>query len=92
MVLFIVIYGLDWVATVPPTAALCRRAFGSEGTIVFFWVFASHQIGAAIAATVAGVIRDTTGQYTLACFGAAGLCVVAAALSLGIGRQSVGAS
>jgi cyanate permease len=55
-------------------------------------VFASHQIGAAIAAKVAGVIRDTTGQYTLACFGAAGLCVVAAALSLGIGRQSVGAS
>jgi len=92
MVLFIVIYGLDWVATVPPTAALCRRAFGSEGTIVFGWVFASHQIGAAIAATVAGVIRDTTGQYTMAWFGAAGLCVVAAALSLGIRRQPVGAS
>ena len=92
MVVFIVIYGLDWVATVPPTVALCRRAFGSEGTIVFGWVFASHQIGAAIAATVAGVIRDTTGQYTLAWFGAAGLCVVAAALSLGIRRQPVGAS
>ena len=88
MVVFIVIYGLDWVATVPPTAALCRNAFGSEGTIVFGWVFASHQIGAAIAATVAGIIRDSTGQYTLAWFGAAGLCVVAAALSLSIRRRS----
>ncbi len=87
MVVFIVIYGLDWVATVPPTAALCRHAFGPEGTIVFGWVFASHQIGAAVAATVAGVIRDTTGQYTLAWFGAAALCVVAAALSLGIRRR-----
>jgi MFS family permease len=88
MVVFIVIYGLDWVATVPPTAALCRNAFGSEGTIVFGWVFASHQIGAAIAAIAAGIIRDTTGQYTLAWFGAAGLCVVAAALSLSIRRRS----
>ena len=87
MVLFIVIYGLDWVATVPPTAALCRRAFGSEGTIVFGWVFASHQIGAAIAASVAGLIRDTTGEYTMAWFGAAGLCAVAAAVSFGIRRE-----
>jgi hypothetical protein len=54
-------------------------------------VFASHQIGAAIAATVAAAIRDTTGQYTMAWFGAASLCVVAAALSLGIHRQPVGA-
>ena len=49
MLVFIVIYGLDWVATVPPTAALCREVFGANGTIVFGWVFASHQIGAAIA-------------------------------------------
>ncbi|SDT41405.1 Sugar phosphate permease [Friedmanniella luteola] len=86
MLVFIVIYGLDWVATVPPTAALCRRAFGADGTIVFGWVFASHQVGAAIAASVAGVVRDVTGQYTLAWFGAAGLCVVAAAVSFGIRR------
>ena len=50
MVLFIVVYGLDWVATVPPTVALCRRIFGARGTIVFGWVFASHQLGAAAAA------------------------------------------
>jgi len=87
MLVFIVVYGLDWVATVPPTAALCRRAFGPDGTIVFGWVFASHQVGAAIAASVAGAIRDATGAYTLAWFGAAGLCVVAAAVSVGIRRQ-----
>ena len=56
MVLFVVIYGLDWVATVPPTATLCREIFGEQGTIVFGWVFASHQIGAAIAATGAGFL------------------------------------
>jgi sugar phosphate permease len=84
MLIFIVVYGLDWVATVPPTAALCRQAFGANGIIIFGWVFASHQIGAAIAAAVAGAIRDTTGQYTVAWFGAAALCVVAAAVSYGI--------
>jgi MFS family permease len=89
MLVFIVIYGLDWVATVPPTAALCREAFGADGTIVFGWVFASHQIGAAIAASAAGLIRDYTGQYTIAWFGAAALCVVAAAVSFGIRRPKV---
>ena len=88
MLVFIVIYGLDWVATVPPTVALCRQAFGAEGTIVFGWVFASHQLGAAVAASVAGFIRDQTGQYTLAWFGAAGLCAIAAVVSLGIRRRA----
>jgi predicted MFS family arabinose efflux permease len=82
MVLFIVIYGLDWVATVPPTVALCREAFGERGTIVFGWVFASHQLGAAVAAFGAGVIRDTLGAYTWAWWGGAALCAVAAVLSL----------
>jgi MFS family permease len=88
MLVFIVIYGLDWVATVPPTVALCREAFGSAGTIVFGWVFAAHQIGAAVASVVAGVIRDSTGEYTIAWFGAAGLCAVAAVVSVGIGRPA----
>ena len=82
MVLFVVIYGLDWVATVPPTAALCRELFGERGTIVFGWVFASHQIGAAVAAFSAGVVRDTFGTYTYAWWGGAALCVLAAWLSL----------
>ena len=82
MVLFIVVYGLDWVATVPPTAVLCRRIFGARGTIVFGWVFASHQIGAAIAAFVAGVIRDVFGTYAYAFWSGAALCVIAAGLSM----------
>ena len=48
MLVFIVFYGLDWVATVPPTIALCRQHFGADGPIVFGWVFASHQFGAAV--------------------------------------------
>lgn len=84
IVIFVVIYGLDWVATVPPTVALCREIFGDRGTIVFGWVFAAHQIGAAAASVGAGVIRDTTGAYTLAWFGAAGMCAVATVLSIGV--------
>ncbi|MGB4777194.1 MFS transporter [Microbacterium sp.] len=86
MLVFIIVYGLDWVATVPPTVALCREAFGPKGPLVFGWVFAAHQIGAAFAALTAGLIRDHTGEYTLAWFGAAGLCVVAAVISLAIRR------
>ncbi len=84
---FVVVYGLDWVATVPPTAALCREIFGADGTIVFGWVFAAHQIGAAVASVTAGVIRDHTSEYTVAWLGGAALCVVAAALSLGIRKR-----
>lgn len=87
IIVFVVIYGLDWVATVPPTVALCRELFGPDGPVVFGWVFAAHQVGAAIAATVAGVVRDTTGEYTLAWFGAAGLCAVAAVVSISIARR-----
>ena len=87
IILFVVIYGLDWVATVPPTAALCREVFGKDGSIVYGWVFASHQIGASLAAFGAGVLRDVTGQYTWAWFGAAGLCVVAAVVSASISRR-----
>lgn len=87
MIVFIVIYGLDWVATVPPTVALCREAFGDRGPLVFGWVFASHQVGAAIAALAAGAVRDATGEYTMAWFAAAGLCVVAAVISIAIRRR-----
>jgi predicted MFS family arabinose efflux permease len=88
MIIFIVFYGLDWVATVPPTVALCRTAFGADGALVFGWVFAAHQLGAAAAAAAAGLIRDTTGGYTVAWFGAAVLCAVAALLTFLIRRDS----
>ncbi len=82
---FIVIYGLDWVATVPPTVMLCRDVFGADiGAIVFGWIFAAHQIGAAIAAFGAGAIRDSTGSYGGAFWTAALLCLVAAGLSFAI--------
>lgn len=84
LILFVVIYGLDWVATVPPTIAICNEVFGKKGPIVFGWVFASHQVGASIAVIVAGAIRDQTGEYTLAWFGAAALCAVAAWISFRI--------
>jgi MFS family permease len=84
MWVFIVFYGLDWIATVPPTVALCRNRFGDAGPVVFGWVFASHQIGAAIAAVAAGAVRDVRGTYDLAWFVAGGLCVAAALLSLAI--------
>jgi predicted MFS family arabinose efflux permease len=86
MVLFIVVYGLDWVATVPPTVTLCRRIFAERGTIVFGWVFAAHQLGAAAAALGAGVVRDVFGTYTYAWFGGAALCAVAAVLSVSLRR------
>ncbi|HEV7652561.1 MAG TPA: MFS transporter [Actinophytocola sp.] len=84
MWVFIIFYGLDWIATVPPTVALCRNRFGDAGPVVFGWVFASHQVGAAIAAAGAGVIRDVRGSYDLAWFFAGGLCVAAALLSVSI--------
>ena len=82
MVVFILFYGLDWVATVPPTVALCREYFGASGPVVFGWVFASHQFGAAIAATTTGLLRDRLGDYDLAWYIAGGLSISAAALSL----------
>ncbi|HEY0509547.1 MAG TPA: MFS transporter, partial [Blastococcus sp.] len=87
MIAFIVFYGLDWVATVPPTMALCREHFGARAPVVFGWVFASHQVGSAVAAFGGGVIRDVTGSYDLAWFLAGGLCLVAAVASICIRRN-----
>jgi predicted MFS family arabinose efflux permease len=84
MLFFIVFYGLDWVATVPPTVALCREYFGSAATVVFGWVFAAHQLGAAVAASAAGIARDTLGDYVTAWLVAGGLSIGAAGLSVAI--------
>jgi predicted MFS family arabinose efflux permease len=76
---FIAFYGLDWVATVPPTIALCMHAFGRQrGPLVYGWVFAGHQIGGALAAFGAGFIRDRTGSFQLAFTIAALACLAAA--------------
>lgn len=86
MLIFIIFYGLDWVATVPPTVALCRKIYGADGSIVFGWVFGSHQVGAAIAAVGAGLTRDHLGGYDAAWYAAGALCLLAAGLSLAIGH------
>jgi len=78
MMFFVVFYGLDWIATVPPTIELCRRYFGvAKSGVVFGWVFASHMVGAAVASVFAGLIRDAQGSYFIAWITAAVLCVVA---------------
>ncbi|BCW59816.1 MFS transporter [Arthrobacter sp. StoSoilB20] len=89
MIIFVVVYGLDWVATVPPTAAICRSVFGADGSVVFGWVFAAHQLGAAVAALMAGFIRDATGHYNYAWMGAAAMCTVAAVISATIRKDAV---
>ena len=74
---FIVFYGLDWVATVPPTVALCRQHFGIERSgVVFGWVFAAHMVGAGVAASFAGWVRQVNGDYFSAWMTAGGLCLV----------------
>ena len=88
LVAFAVFYGLDWVATVPPTVAITADTFGRERVgIVFGWIFASHQIGAAFAAWAAGASRGWFGTYTYAFVGAGLLCLVASGLSLRIDRR-----
>jgi len=85
--LFAIVYGLDWVATVPPTLKLFNEGFGDRtGPIVFAWALAGHQTGGAVAAGLGGVLRQWQGDYTTA-FLIAGLTgVIAAALSMMIDR------
>ncbi|MFE2755952.1 MFS transporter [Actinosynnema sp. NPDC059335] len=87
MIVFVIFYGMDFIATVPPTVALCREHYGMSAPIVFGWVFASHQIGAAIASTLAGITRDSYGDYAPAWYVAGALSIGAALLSLMISRK-----
>jgi predicted MFS family arabinose efflux permease len=85
--MFAVFYGLDWVATVPPTVRLTGEVFGRERAgIVFGWIAAAHQLGAAFAAFGAGWLRTASGTYSLAFMAAGALCLVAALGVLPIGR------
>ncbi|MEE1737548.1 MFS transporter [Streptomyces sp. BE147] len=88
MIFFIVFYGLDWVATVPPTMALCREQYGEDSAIVFGWVLASHQVGAAAVAFLGGVARDTFGSYDMVWYAAGALCATAALMALVIRRKA----
>lgn len=85
--LFGVFYGLDWIATVPPTLRLATEAFGErDAPVVFGWVVAGHQIGAAVAAFMAGVLRVQLGSYLMPFVIAGASGVVAAFLALRIRR------
>jgi predicted MFS family arabinose efflux permease len=86
--LFAVFYGLDWIATVPPTLAIANRAFGiRKAPVLFGWIAASHQIGAAAAAFLAGASRTASGSYLQSFVTAGFVAVGAALLALMIGRK-----
>lgn len=89
LLLFAVFYGLDWIATVPPTVALATRHFGeAKAPIIFGWVMTGHQIGAAVAAFGAGLIREQTGSYLLAFAIAGAFGVLAAFAAMGLGHKA----
>jgi sugar phosphate permease len=78
--LFAMFYGLDWVATVPPTVKLATASFGKESsTMIFGWIFAAHQMGSAAAAYGAGLTRTRLLTYSPALYAAGALCIIAAA-------------
>jgi MFS family permease len=86
--LFAMFYGLDWIATVPPTVRLTAQRFGPErANLVFGWIFAGHQLGAATAAFGAGLSRTVLSSYLPAFFVAGALCLFASLITLGIARQ-----
>jgi predicted MFS family arabinose efflux permease len=88
--LFAMFYGLDWIATVPPTVKLTAQAFGAQRVgLIFGWIFAAHQIGAAVAAWGAGLSRTLLLTYSPALYAAGAACMVAALMALAIRRRSV---
>ena len=99
LVVFVAFYGLDWIATVPPTVALAARRFGAERSgIVFGWVFAFHQLGGALAAWLAGAVRGWNGDYFPVFVASGILCLIAALIVLrlpgpdAVDRRQVGGS
>ena len=87
---FAVVYGLDWIATVPPTVSLCADLYGKERVgNVYGWVFLSHQVGAAAAAYAGGVAHEVLGDYGMAFFGAGLLAIIAMGLALRVSKPVV---
>ena len=89
LTVFALFYGLDWIATVPPTVKLAAEAFGKErAPIVFGWIFAAHQLGAATAAYGAGLTRTLLLTYDPALFAAGAACILAAVAIMAIVRPA----
>jgi predicted MFS family arabinose efflux permease len=85
---FAVFYGLDWIATVPPTVRLTAEVFGKENVgVMMGWIVAGHQVGAATAAFGAGILRNWQGNYYLAFILPGLLCIMTSVLVLGIGQR-----
>lgn len=88
IVLFSMLFGLDYIATVPPTIALAADTFGRRNVgVVYGWIFAAHQLGAAVAAWAAGLARDAFGDYVLAFYLAGAMAVLAGLMALVIRRS-----
>jgi MFS family permease len=84
---FAILFGLDYIATVPPTVALAADRFGKHNVgVVYGWIFAAHMLGAAIAAWVAGVVRENVGDYAAAFVAAGWIAIIAGFAALGIRR------
>lgn len=91
--IFVIFYGLDWVATVPPTVMLCRTILGPDrGTVIYGWVFAAHQIGGSIAALGAAIVRVKFGDYAAAFYVSGALCIITSYFVLQIGKGKDSAS
>jgi predicted MFS family arabinose efflux permease len=87
---FAVFYGLDWVATIPPTVALINAVFGGrDAPVIVSWIVCGHQIGGAVAALGAGMMRDATGSYLSAFIASGAACLIASLLVLRIARRPV---
>jgi predicted MFS family arabinose efflux permease len=86
---FAVLFGLDYIATVPPTVALVADVFGRRNVgVVYGWVFAAHQMGAALAGWLAAIAREHFGDYGFAFLVAGSIAIAGALLSLGIRRNN----
>lgn len=88
LAIFIIFYGLDWIATVPPTVRLSSEVFGQQSGIVFGWVFAVHQLGAAAAAFGGGALHSWMGNYQAAFITSGVLCLLASGLVIKIRRAT----
>jgi MFS family permease len=84
LIVFIVFYGLDWVATVPPTVKLSSEVFGEKSSIVFGWIWAAHQLGAATAAFGGGALHTWLGDYQVTFMSAGILCLLSSGLVIRI--------
>lgn len=88
LAIFAVIFGLDYIATVPPTATLVADVFGRRHVAaVYGWVFFGHQLGAASAAYFGGLSRDVLGDYNAAFVAAGLLALMASLMALRIDRR-----